>query len=590
MRTCRLFLLAFILLPLIVLPLIVVDAVAAEPGASPWVRTEQSAVRLLSASETAGTTDELRLGLQFRLAEGWKTYWRSPGDAGFPARIDWSQSDNVAAAEMVWPAPHRFSVLGLETLGYDDEVILPIALRPSTPGEPVRVRATVDYLTCAEICIPQRANLALDLPAGPTQPSAFAHLIARYQAAVPVQDTRAQARAGLAIIDIRTVPVAADGASHTGAPDTGATDTEATGTGATDGAASAQLLARVRSDVPLEEPDIFIEGPSPLAFGAPAVEMGGGGREALLSVAVFGVDSLNEPLAGRQVVATLVDGDRAIERTVTVLTGADGAVTFDGPPAGRSFLVVLGLGVLGGLILNLMPCVLPVLSIKLLGVVGHGGGQRRTVRLSFIASAAGILASFLVLAGILIALKLAGAAVGWGFQFQQPWFLAAMVLVLFAFAANLWGLFEVRLPGWIANAGEHAGHVRGLGGHFLTGALATLLATPCSAPFLGTAVGFALSRGAVEIMAVFTAVALGLATPYLAVAAMPALATRLPRPGPWMIVLRRVLGVALVVTALWLITVLAVQIGVGPALVFGALATAVAALVALGSRDRKSVV
>src|SRR3989338_66930 len=208
----------------------------------------------------------------------------------------------------------------------------------------------------------------------------------------------------------------------------------------------------------------------------------------------------------------------------------------------QSLAVILLLAVLGGLILNLMPCVLPVLSIKLLGVVGHGGGDNRTVRLSFIFSAAGILFAFGVLAAALIGLKAAGMSIGWGIQFQQPWFLIAMTLVVTAFACNLWGFFEVRLPAYIADWGEHSSHMHGLGGHFLQGALATLLATPCSAPFLGTAIGFALSRGASEIAAVFAALGLGLALPYLAVAAFPGLATRLPRPGRWMVVLRRLLA------------------------------------------------
>jgi len=203
--------------------------------------------------------------------------------------------------------------------------------------------------------------------------------------------------------------------------------------------------------------------------------------------------------------------------------------------------------------------VLPVLSIKLLTVVAHGGGDPRPVRTGFLASAAGILVSFAVLATGAVLLKQSGLAAGWGIQFQQPLFLAAMVMILVLFAGNLWGLFEFHLPGAVADGAAGAGHGHGLGGHFLTGAFATLLATPCSAPFLGTAVGFALSRGPLEIYAVFAALGLGLALPYLAVAAFPGLATRLPRPGPWMVTLRYVLGLALIATAAWLVTVLATQ-------------------------------
>lgn len=555
----------------------------APAGASGWERTEQSAVRLISASETVGDAGSVTLGLHVRLADGWKTYWRSPGDAGFPPRIDWSGSENLATTEISWPAPLRFSVLGLETVGYEGEVVLPIEARPVAVGDAMRLQAKVDYLTCSEICIPQTAELDLALPAGPPEPSAFAHLIARYDSQVPSRD----ASSAMEVVSAATL------------------DSEGTG-----------LVVRARSDVPFARPDVFVEGPEMLAFGAPAVDLGADPRQAALSVPVYGAESLDRPLVGRSVVVTLVDGERAVERTVVVEGDGDDAaaastrssVASSGPgqaasgpssvagaldpgqaDVGRSFAAILALGFLGGLILNLMPCVLPVLSIKLLGVVGHGGGQRRTVRLSFLASAAGILASFLALAGVLVLLKMAGMTIGWGIQFQQPWFLVAMVLVVVLFAGNLWGLFEVRLPRLVADAGERVGHVRGLGGHFLTGALATVLATPCSAPFLGTAVGFALARGTGEILTVLTAVGLGLATPYLAVAAAPALATRLPRPGRWMTVLRRILGIALAATALWLLSVLAAQVGVAAAALAGVLAAAATGMVALGTRLSSTV-
>jgi suppressor for copper-sensitivity B len=223
--------------------------------------------------------------------------------------------------------------------------------------------------------------------------------------------------------------------------------------------------------------------------------------------------------------------------------------------------MMLGLAVLGGLILNLMPCVLPVLSIKLLSVIGHGGGERRAVRQGFLASAAGIMVAFLALASVLAALKAAGTTVGWGMQFQHSWFLVAMTAMITLFAANLWGFLEIPLPQVLADAFGHRGETPGLAGHFFSGAFATLLATPCSAPFLGTAVGFALARGPAEIVAVFAALGLGLALPYLAVAAFPAMATRLPHPGPWVVTLRRILGFVLAATAVWLLTVIDAQVG-----------------------------
>jgi suppressor for copper-sensitivity B len=237
---------------------------------------------------------------------------------------------------------------------------------------------------------------------------------------------------------------------------------------------------------------------------------------------------------------------------------------------GDGLFAILGLALAGGLILNLMPCVLPVLAIKLLGVVSKGGRSRRDVRLGFLASSAGILFTFLVLGAATIAAKAAGSAVGWGVQFQQPLFLVALALLCVLFAGNLWDLFEIRVPAKVAGNIVARDRDHSFAGDFLSGLFATVLATPCSAPFLGTAIGFALAGGPVDILAIFAALGSGMALPYLLVALSPGLANRLPRPGGWMITLRRVLGFALLGTAAWLISVLAVQAGTLAALSVGA--------------------
>lgn len=495
------------------------------PPASPWAETEQTAVRLIAATEAVGTTETVPLGLEFRLEKDWKIYWRSPGDAGFPPRPDWSGSENLAEATLRWPVPARFSVLGLETLGYEDAVVLPLAARLERPGKPLRLRASIDYLTCKEICIPYTAELALDLPGGEARPSPFAHLINRFAVRVP-----------------------GDGAAH----GLSIQRVEALGAG---NAAALRVVASAVS--PFGAPDIFVEGPPELVFDRPDVLLEQAGHVAVATLGVLGLDRLKQPLTELQLTVTLADGPRGAERTVVPVAAANGGAT-------ASLAVILGLALLGGLILNLMPCVLPVLSIKLLGVVSHGGRAPSEVRLSFIATAAGIVFSFLVLAAGLIGVKAAGGVIGWGIQFQQPWFLVAMAVIVTLFAGNLWGFFAIRLPVGLAGLGGPS-TAGGLGGSFLTGAFATLLATPCSAPFLGTAVAFALARGANEILLVFTALGFGLALPYLLVAAVPAMATRLPKPGPWMIGLRRVLGFALAATAAWLVTVLAGVLGIVPA-------------------------
>ena len=544
-------------IPLAALALValVVVPARAEVAASDWVKTKQPAVRLVAATQGTGDAASVVAGLHFRLEEGWKIYWRSPGDAGFPPQLDWTASDNLAFARVDWPAPERFSILGLETMGYRDEVVLPITATLSEGGRPLRLGAGIKYLTCKDICIPYDTTLGLNIGAGPPMPSAFAHLINRYAVRVPGDGTGH----GLAI---ERAEVSGSGADRV-------------------------LRVEATTTQAFTAPDLFVEGPEELVFAKPQVMTTDGGRRAILEVAVLSAEDLPGPLAGSRLSFTLVDGERRAARTLSVAWAGGGAV-------GVEFLSILALAVLGGLILNLMPCVLPVLSIKLLGVVGHGGGERGAVRLSFVASAAGIIFCFILLAAVLAVLKAAGLAVGWGIQFQQPWFLVAMTGVVVLFACNLWGIFDIGLPGWVAGAGVQAGRDPGLGGHFLTGAFATLLATPCSAPFLGTAVGFALSHGPGQIFAVFAALGVGLALPYLVVAAAPGLATALPRPGPWMVVLRRVLGFALAATAVWLTSVLAVEAGAtAAAAVAGLMIVAVGLLYLrhrLAGRPRRAIV
>ena len=504
---------------------------AATDAASAWAVTEHGRVRLISAGLTTGGSTQVSLGLEFHLHKGWKIYWRTPGDAGYPPQIDWNGSQNLADAAIRWPAPQRFTVLGFETVGYDTPIVLPIAATLERPGEAVALKARVDFLTCEQLCVPYTVDLALALPAGASGESAHAAAIADALVRVPVSGEAGAARIDRAVIDW------------------------------VDGKAVLQLEASARA--PFSAPDAFIEGPAELAFAAPQATLADGGQRSILRVAVAGLPIEGAEAAARLVGApltvTLVDGDRAVEQAITISTGQPLQTADREGSSGerRSLAAMLAVAILGGLILNLMPCVLPVLSIKLLSVMGHGGGSRRQVRLGFLASAAGILAAFLALAAGVLVLQAMGATVGWGLQFQSPLFLAGMALVLTLFACNLWGLFELPLPGVIAGAGARARHVPGLGGQFLGGALATLLATPCSAPFVGSALGFAFTQGSGAIVAVFAALGLGLALPYLAVAAVPALATRLPRPGRWMLTLRRGLGILLVATALWLLRVLA---------------------------------
>jgi len=337
-------------------------------------------------------------------------------------------------------------------------------------------------------------------------------------------------------------------------------------------AATSSLAVTLASDAgTLTAPDLFVEGLPQATPPKPAIRHRSGQRSTSLIVKL--PTDVARAALGQKLTFTVVDGDRSAEFTAIPTLGSSPK---DADSSGIG--AILGAALLGGLILNVMPCVLPVLSLKLLGVAGYAGAERRRVRFGLLATAAGVVGSFLAIAAALIGLKLAGAAVGWGIQFQQPWFLAGMAAVTTLFAASLWGVLPIGMPG-LANAAAGIRPRHPMLDAFAAGAFATLMATSCSAPFVGTAVGFALARGPAEIALIFALLGLGMATPLLAVAALPGLVRFLPRPGAWMVWLRRVLGLALAGTALWLLWVLAQIAGPTAATVAGlALAALVAAL------------
>ena len=484
--------------------------------AGAWAGNERVEARLVSAVEASGDLAQLPLGLHLKMKPGWKAYWRSPGEAGLPPQLTFSLASRIASSSLAYPIPHRFTILGLDTFGYKGEVLLPLGITVVQPGAPLDLSARLDLLICSDICVPDILDLKLDIPAGPAQPGEEASLVNRFAALVP-GDGQA---AGLAIRQVRMV-----------------------GTGK-----SSMLEITASAREPFDKPDVFPETEDG-SFGRPVVALADSGHTALLRLPV--VRAGTTPLK-----LTLVDGQRAVEVQPQV-AAAPAATTLERLAA---LLPMLAVALLGGFILNFMPCVLPVLSLKLLSVVRQGGRGQAQIRRGFLAAAAGIVASFLMLAIGLIALKSGGQTIGWGIQFQQPLFLTGMIVLLTLFACNMAGLFEIALPGAIANRFGQAGE-GGMLGHFVSGAFATLLATPCSAPFLGTAVGFALTGGTAETMVIFLTLGLGLAAPWLLVAAWPGLAASLPRPGRWMATLRQILGLALLATAGWLLLVLSVQAG-----------------------------
>ena len=499
---------------------------SASAASTPWVGNKHAAARLITATEATGNAPQIDAGLQIRLERGWHAYWRNPGAAGIPPSIDWSGSTNVKTAHMYWPAPHRYMLYGLVTQGYEHGVVLPLSIVAKHPGAPMILHALVHYSACKTICIPYTAKLVLSLPAGLAVPGPQAHLIT--QAWTHVPGTLAQAGLSVSQVVVSRSPEQKNTA----------------------------ILSLVvdAHGARLSRPDLFIQNQfSSATAGAPKVWLDTGHRRGVLSVTLKGEKT--NAIAGRKLRFTLENGATAAVFSATPILGVI-------PPhdAGVSLALILAIALLGGLILNLMPCTLPVLSLKLMSFAGAAGGEKRDLRTTLLATALGIVVSYLVLAGAVIALKAIGATIGWGIQFQQPWFLGVMAAITTLFAASLWEWLPIPLPGLATRTATMGRDSNAKTAAFLTGVFATLLATSCSAPFIGVAVGFALSRDPLVILEIFATLGVGMALPYLLVAAFPGLVCWMPKPGRWMTVLRVVLGFAMLGTAIWLVWIISLVV------------------------------
>jgi len=479
--------------------------------------------RLITAEDgVAPGSGTLSAGLDLTIAEGWKTYWRTPGEVGFPPTVDWSGSQNIASVDFLYPAPHRFTAFGIENFGYSGEVVFPLRITLENPGAPAILNGAVSLLVCSDICVPEDFALRLTVDAGTGIDAVSAARITTFAAQVPQE---------AADSDITIL------AAHVNQDQTA-------------------LTVTARSDTAFTAPDVFPEFGDYSSFGAPDIRMGEGGRLIWASLPILSLDAELPPLR-----LTITDGARAATLPAALAEAAP-------PPPFAVAQVLPGVSdiawialvaLLGGLVLNVMPCVLPVLSIKLGSVMAAQGQSRSRIRGGFGFAAFGVLVFMWVLAGITLAVQGAGGTVGWGLQFQNPVFLALMFVVLMVFAANLFGAFEITLPSTVQTRLAQSGGA-GHAGDFATGVFAAVLATPCSAPFLGTAIAFALTGRPVDVAIVFTALGVGLALPYILVALFPGLVSYLPKPGRWMVWIKIVLGGLLAVTAAWLIWVL---MGVG---------------------------
>lgn len=520
-----------------------------------------SNARLISEVSAIEAGTPFTVAVHFELDPGWHNYWENAGDSGLPTTIDWSLPEGFEAGEIQWPVPERIVAYPLVDYGYSHEVALLVDITPPTDLEgasSVTLNATVDWLICETICLPAYAELSLDIPVSAEASGAdpqWVQLFRESRGRLPAPVEGWAARAEVTETGYRlTVEATGTGLSL---PDS--VYFFASGSSVIDHAAP-QAKSVDGSTLSLEvDGSAYAMTPTPILRGVLNAEEGeswdpaGAVEGLLIEVPVAGVptdiEGAQTPGAGQ--------ADNPGPEGVEAPTGAVGT------GQGVTLALALLFAFLGGVILNLMPCVFPILSLKILGAASHGGDDRTQIRNQGIFFALGVILSFLALAGLLVALRAGGAQLGWGFQLQSPPFVAFMAALFFAIGLNLMGVFEIGTS--LTRVGGRAGESGGYGESLASGVLATIIATPCTAPFMGAALGFALTRSIPETLLVFGVIGLGMSVPYLILSLAPGLLERLPKPGPWMETLRQILSFPMFATVIWLVWVFGQQTGVGGA-------------------------
>ncbi|WP_289175047.1 thioredoxin family protein [uncultured Parasutterella sp.] len=504
--------------------------------AQPWKKPEPVQAELVSRFHDAVPGTEFEIGLLLRHDSKWHTYWKSTGDTGLPTRIQWSLPQGWHASEILWPTPAVFKIGDLVNYGYGDEVLLPV--RISVPasakvGSVQDIKAEVSWLMCADQCVPGKASLTL---------------------AVQVADKDGGATKTSTLFE----------ASHTAMP-----SPLSDASGVFDPKTHA-VRVTFKSTEPFHHFYVFAEGDDSVVYGAPQSVSRSADK---ISVTLQGTDELK---AGSQFSGVFAadggprKGGWAGSFSVPLESGTVAAPTVsdDTPQTGLSSWLAVAMAFIGGLILNVMPCVFPVLSLKILSLVQDR--QHINLPLHSVVFTLGVLLTMLVLAGVLIAVKSAGISVGWGFQLQSPIFVASLAVIFAAISVNLLGWFE--FSGVRVSGGSYSNSLLNC---FATGVLAVVAASPCTAPFMGAALGYALTASIRESIFVFLALGLGMSLPWLVLSLFPVLTAWMPKPGAWMNVFRKLMAIPMLLTMIWLLWVLSQQVS------FTALVLYIAAVISL---------
>jgi thiol:disulfide interchange protein/DsbC/DsbD-like thiol-disulfide interchange protein len=510
-----------------------------KPTAAVVVTDQVRAELLAHAPQGIGAGRTVWLGLQITHQKDWHTYWKNPGDSGLPTTLKWTLPAGVQAGEIAWPTPKKFPLGDLANYGYEAVVLLPVPIQIGADwaGETLQVQLQANWLVCRRECIPQEGQFALELPArGSIAMHAPAFEAARAAQPQALAGGQIEIREQRLLLRLSSLPAAVRGQKlELFAETAGIIETAASWQQSWQGQDwSAEVpLSRMRSESPTRLPLV-------LAAAGP------GGGSWRIEAPVTGSWPAAAPLAG--VPASL---EAALKANAAAAPPADAATALGLAAA------LLG-ALLGGLILNLMPCVFPVLAIK---VLGFASVQQRSERLQAgLAYTAGVLLSFAALGALLLGLRAAGEQLGWGFQLQNPALVAALAALFTVLALNLAGVFDFAQLAPPALAGRRLRHPTADAA--LSGVLAVAIASPCTAPFMGASLGAALSLPAWQGLSIFTALGLGMALPYLLISAVPALGRALPRPGPWMLRFKQLMAFPMLATVVWLVWVLGQQSGI----------------------------
>jgi thiol:disulfide interchange protein DsbD len=516
------------------------------------VQTDQVRAELVAhAPDGVAAGKTVWLGLQIRHQPQWHTYWKNPGDSGLPTILQWSLPAGVAAGDIAWPTPHRIAIGNLANYGFDGTVLLPVPLtvdksfQPSASGT-LDIRLSASWLVCRQECIPQEGNFVLHVPVQGSTASHGADFDATRTASPQALAGSAQAKVSgdALILTVNGLPASWSGRALQAFPET---------PNVTEPVSSPQTADAVASNATAPKLGTQAWNNGVWTGHFPLSAQRESAHDTLPMVLALGAQSLRTVAAvsGAWPALGASGAPQALPTSPANASVPAAASTDTGWGAWGLALVA---AVLGGLILNLMPCVLPVLAIKVLGFARHSEHSRGSQRAQGLAYTLGVVLSFVALGGLMLGLRASGEQLGWGFQLQSPAVVAVLATLFTLLGLNLAGLFEIGsvLPHQLASMQARHPVVDA----FLSGVLAVAVASPCTAPFMGASLGYAISLPAAQALGIFAALGLGLALPFLAAAWVPAVGNWLPRPGAWMDTMRRFMAFPMLATVVWLVWVL----------------------------------